>query len=160
MAYGLRVLCGTAVPDRQTAWQLLCLPKSTTAALISLLAQFIIFMAHAGAAPPYWCCPGAGATPKKHAHTCSATRVPLHTHSPRPLLHPTVNPVDMPTTDLLKAFGLSRNPFTDRTAEKTSHEGSSLYVHSDLAGFTPSGATPPCTSDLAWSRSPYCCRIF
>ena len=46
----------------------------------------------------------------------------------------------MPSTDVLKQFGLSRNPFTDRTAEKTFHDGSSLYVHSDLQGFRPSGA--------------------
>jgi hypothetical protein len=45
----------------------------------------------------------------------------------------------MPSTDLLKQFGLSRNPFTDRTAEKTSLDTTSLYVHSDLQGFVPSG---------------------
>ena len=45
----------------------------------------------------------------------------------------------MPATDLLKQFGLSRNPFTDRTAEKTSLDTTSLYVHSDLQGFVPSG---------------------
>ncbi len=38
----------------------------------------------------------------------------------------------MPTTDLLKTFGLSKNPFTDRTAENTSHDETSLYIHSDL----------------------------
>lgn len=47
----------------------------------------------------------------------------------------------MPTTDLLKTFGLSRNPFTDRTAEKTAHDNTSLYVHSDLRGFKPSDTT-------------------
>ena len=47
----------------------------------------------------------------------------------------------MPTTDLLKTFGLSRNPFTDRTAEKTAHSDSSLYIHSDLRGFTPNDTT-------------------
>lgn len=47
----------------------------------------------------------------------------------------------MPSTDVLKQFGLSRNPFTDRTAEKTFHDGSSLYVHSDLQGFHPSETT-------------------
>lgn len=47
----------------------------------------------------------------------------------------------MPTTDLLKAFGLSRNPFTDRTAEKTSHDATSLYIHSDLRGFIPNDTT-------------------
>lgn len=47
----------------------------------------------------------------------------------------------MPTTDLLKTFGLSRNPFTDRTAEKTSHDSTSLYIHSDLRGFKPNDTT-------------------
>ena len=31
-------------------------------------------------------------------------------------------------TDLLRQFGLSRNPFVDRTAEKTSLDPVSLYV--------------------------------
>ncbi|GLC35414.1 hypothetical protein PLESTB_000567000 [Pleodorina starrii] len=47
----------------------------------------------------------------------------------------------MPTTDLLKTFGLSRNPFTDRTAEKTSLDSTSLYIHSDLRGLKPSDTT-------------------
>uniref|UniRef100_A0A383W9H0 Uncharacterized protein n=1 Tax=Tetradesmus obliquus TaxID=3088 RepID=A0A383W9H0_TETOB len=47
----------------------------------------------------------------------------------------------MPTTDLLKTFGLSRNPFTDRTAEKTNHDSTSLYIHSDLRGFKPNDTT-------------------
>jgi hypothetical protein len=47
----------------------------------------------------------------------------------------------MPTTDLLKTFGLSRNPFTDRTAEKTCHDDTSLYRHSDLRGFQPNSTT-------------------
>ncbi|MEW5306746.1 MAG: hypothetical protein WDW36_009189 [Sanguina aurantia] len=47
----------------------------------------------------------------------------------------------MPPTDLLKSFGLLRNPFTDRTAEKTDHDGMSLYIHSDLRGFKPSETT-------------------
>jgi hypothetical protein len=47
----------------------------------------------------------------------------------------------MPTTDLLKTFGLSRNPFTDRTAEKTNHDATSLYIHSDLRGFRPNDTT-------------------
>lgn len=47
----------------------------------------------------------------------------------------------MPTTDLLKTFGLSRNPFTDRTAEKTQHDTTSLYIHSDLRGFKPNDTT-------------------
>lgn len=45
----------------------------------------------------------------------------------------------MPSTDLLRGLGLSRNPFTDRTAEKTNLDTTSLYLHSDLQGFTPSG---------------------
>ncbi len=36
---------------------------------------------------------------------------------------------------------LSRNPFTDRTTEKTFHDGSSLYIHSDLRGFKPNDTT-------------------
>ncbi|KFM26540.1 hypothetical protein F751_2127 [Auxenochlorella protothecoides] len=44
-------------------------------------------------------------------------------------------------TDLLRQFGLARNPFVDRTAEKTSLDPVSLYVHSDLHGFTPSETT-------------------
>lgn len=42
-------------------------------------------------------------------------------------------------TDLLRQFGLQRNPFTDRTAEKTGLDDLSLYVRSDLQGFQPSG---------------------
>lgn len=49
----------------------------------------------------------------------------------------------MPTTDLLKQFGLKRNPYTDRTAEKTHLDGLSMYVHSDLQGFAPSGILSP-----------------
>jgi hypothetical protein len=47
----------------------------------------------------------------------------------------------MPTTDLLQTFGLSKNPFTDRTAENTAHDATSLYVHSDLRGFAPNEST-------------------
>lgn len=47
----------------------------------------------------------------------------------------------MPTTDLLKTFGLSKNPFTDRTAENTDHDATSLYIHSDLRGFRPNDTT-------------------
>lgn len=47
----------------------------------------------------------------------------------------------MPTTDLLRTFGLSKNPFTDRTAENTSHDEMSLYIHSDLRGFRPNDTT-------------------
>lgn len=45
-------------------------------------------------------------------------------------------------------FGLSRNPFTDRTAEKTVLDSTSLYVHSDLQGFSPSGARDHVTASL------------
>lgn len=45
-----------------------------------------------------------------------------------------------PSTDLLKGLGLARNPFTDRTAEKTHLDTMSLYTHSDLQGFQPSGS--------------------
>lgn len=45
-------------------------------------------------------------------------------------------------TDLLKTYGLSRNPFIDRTAEKTVMDNPlSLYVHSDLKGFKPTATT-------------------
>jgi hypothetical protein len=44
------------------------------------------------------------------------------------------------STDLLRGLGLSRNPFTDRTAEKTHLDTTALYTHSDLQGFQPSGA--------------------
>ncbi|KAG2499585.1 hypothetical protein HYH03_002527 [Edaphochlamys debaryana] len=47
----------------------------------------------------------------------------------------------MPQTDLLRSFGLSRNPFTDRTAEKTNLDQTSLYIHSDLRGLRPSDTT-------------------
>ena len=47
----------------------------------------------------------------------------------------------MPNTDLLKQYGLSRNPFIDRTAEKTNLDSQSLYIPSDLQGFTPSTNT-------------------
>lgn len=58
-------------------------------------------------------------------------------------------------TDLLKQFHLSRNPFVDRTAEKTELDDVSLYIHSDLQGFKPSGGCcalvllPACTSTLS-----------
>ena len=41
--------------------------------------------------------------------------------------------------DLLAQFGLIKNPYTDRTAEKSSLDDLSLYSHSDLQGFQPSG---------------------
>lgn len=46
-------------------------------------------------------------------------------------------------TDLLKQFHLSRNPFVDRTAEKTELDDVSLYIHSDMQGFKPSGGCWP-----------------
>lgn len=47
----------------------------------------------------------------------------------------------MPSSDVLSLFGLSHNPFTDRTAEKTDLNDVSLYIQSDLAGFKPSDTT-------------------
>lgn len=45
-------------------------------------------------------------------------------------------------TDLLRQFGLSRNPFVDRTAEKTGPlDEVSLFVPSDLRHFQPSNTT-------------------
>jgi energy-coupling factor transporter ATP-binding protein EcfA2 len=44
--------------------------------------------------------------------------------------------------DLLKEFGLTRNPFNDRTAEKTGPlDDVSLFVPSDLRNFSPSPTT-------------------
>ena len=61
-------------------------------------------------------------------------------------------------TDLLRSFHLSRNPFVDRTAEKTELDGMSLYVHSDLQGFKPSGESTPKACHAAsadvWVLSP------
>lgn len=53
----------------------------------------------------------------------------------------TVKSLTSPLQDLLKTFGLSRNPFTDRTAEKTSIDPLSLYIHSDLRCFKPNETT-------------------
>ncbi|KAK9837250.1 hypothetical protein WJX81_001515 [Elliptochloris bilobata] len=47
----------------------------------------------------------------------------------------------MPTTDLLNQFGLQRNPFVDRTAERTKLSADALYVQSDLRCFEPSATT-------------------
>ncbi len=47
----------------------------------------------------------------------------------------------MPNTDLLNQFGLQRNPFVDRTAERTKLDDSALYVQSDLRCFEPSATT-------------------
>ena len=42
---------------------------------------------------------------------------------------------------LLNYYGLDRNPFVDRTAEKTDLEEEAMYLHSDLQGFKPSDPT-------------------
>ena len=42
---------------------------------------------------------------------------------------------------LLNYYGLDRNPFVDRTAEKTDLEEEAMYLHSDLQGFKPSDTT-------------------
>ena len=47
----------------------------------------------------------------------------------------------MPSTDLFKVFGIYRNPFVDRTAEKTELDEECLYTFSDLRGFGPSEKT-------------------
>ena len=47
----------------------------------------------------------------------------------------------MPPSNLLKQYGLARNPFTDRTAENTEMDTMSLYEHSDLQHFKPSKET-------------------
>ena len=47
----------------------------------------------------------------------------------------------MPPSNLLKQYGLARNPFTDRTAENTDMDALSLYEHSDLQHFKPSNET-------------------
>jgi energy-coupling factor transporter ATP-binding protein EcfA2 len=47
----------------------------------------------------------------------------------------------MPPTNLLRRYGLARNPYTDRTAEKTELDDTCLYVHSDLHNFKPSEET-------------------
>lgn len=47
----------------------------------------------------------------------------------------------MPPSNLLKKYGLARNPFTDRTAENTDMSPLSLYEHSDLQHFKPTNET-------------------
>jgi hypothetical protein len=47
----------------------------------------------------------------------------------------------MPPSNLLKQYGLARNPFTDRTAENTAMEAFCVYEHSDLQDFKPSNQT-------------------
>eukprot|EP00892_Ulva_mutabilis_P002607 jgi/Ulvmu1/12347/UM089_0031.1 len=42
---------------------------------------------------------------------------------------------------LLEKYGLYRNPFTDRTAERTDLDHTSQYIHSDLHNFKPSEET-------------------
>lgn len=45
-------------------------------------------------------------------------------------------------TDLLRLFGMARNPFVDRTAEKTAPlDEVSLFTPSDLRDFHPSPTT-------------------
>ena len=44
--------------------------------------------------------------------------------------------------DVLRRFGLSRNPYIDRTAEQSGDlDEVSLFIPSDLRHFRPSGAT-------------------
>ena len=52
----------------------------------------------------------------------------------------------MSRKDLLKQYGLIKNPYTDRTAEKTTLDELSCYMHSDLQGFQPSGTACPSRS--------------
>lgn len=54
-----------------------------------------------------------------------------------PSCSPLLNPIPFPPP--APAPLQSRNPFVDRTAEKTELDDVSLYVHSDLQGFRPSG---------------------
>eukprot|EP00510_Aplanochytrium_minuta_P000821 CAMPEP_0184006264 /NCGR_PEP_ID=MMETSP0954-20121128/572_1 /TAXON_ID=627963 /ORGANISM="Aplanochytrium sp, Strain PBS07" /LENGTH=531 /DNA_ID=CAMNT_0026284745 /DNA_START=60 /DNA_END=1655 /DNA_ORIENTATION=- len=52
--------------------------------------------------------------------------------------------MDMPLaggSSMLSKLGLSRNPYTDRTAEKTTLKSGAFYLHSDLQGFEPSETT-------------------
>ncbi|EFN57351.1 hypothetical protein CHLNCDRAFT_142716 [Chlorella variabilis] len=63
-------------------------------------------------------------------------------------------------TDLLKQFHLSRNPFVDRTAEKTELDDVSLYIHSDLQGFKPSGESWCALIRLAPPRGPCMQRAY
>eukprot|EP00955_Chlamydomonas_euryale_P068671 360194-Chlamydomonas_euryale.AAC.16 len=73
-----------------------------------------------------------------HACNLAAERYPFQ---PRTTTTTNLRNCTPMPTDLLKAFGLSRNPFTDRTAEKTEFDPLSLYVASDLRGFKPSETT-------------------
>jgi len=45
------------------------------------------------------------------------------------------------TSKMLSKLGLTRNPYVDRTAEKTSLREGAFYLHSDLQGFEPSETT-------------------
>lgn len=47
----------------------------------------------------------------------------------------------MPPPNLLNKFRLTRNPFTDRTAEKTVLDDNAIYSRSDLTRFEPSEMT-------------------
>eukprot|EP00976_Prorocentrum_cordatum_P113490 1195708-Prorocentrum_minimum.AAC.3 len=44
-------------------------------------------------------------------------------------------------TPFLSFYGLRRNPYVDRTAEKTRLESKAVYLPSDLQGFTPTDMT-------------------
>mmetsp|Transcript_22236 Transcript_22236/g.26710 ORF Transcript_22236/g.26710 Transcript_22236/m.26710 type:complete len:508 (+) Transcript_22236:76-1599(+) len=47
----------------------------------------------------------------------------------------------MSSSKILKHYSLNRNPFTDRTAEKSNLTTESYYIHSDLQGFEPNETT-------------------
>eukprot|EP00854_Cymbomonas_tetramitiformis_P021673 gene21673-26068_t len=47
----------------------------------------------------------------------------------------------MSTSKILQHYHLGRNPFTDRTAEKSNLTNDSYYIHSDLQGFEPNETT-------------------
>lgn len=47
----------------------------------------------------------------------------------------------MAPPNLLRQFRLTRNPFTDRTAEKTELDDSAIYKRSDLINFKPNDTT-------------------
>lgn len=72
----------------------------------------------------------------------------------------------MSRKDLLKQYGLIKNPYTDRTAEKTTLDELSAYMHSDLQGFQPSGAACSDACNRLFSARSYvfqltymaCCR--
>jgi hypothetical protein len=71
---------------------------------------------------------------------CHVARANLSSHVIG-LEHSYTARVVMPPTNLLRRYGLARNPYTDRTAEKTELDDTCLYVHSDLHNFKPSEET-------------------